>query len=181
MKNFFLAISSIFAALPGIGSMIYAIGVPESKSKILFGAIVQVFGCLSLVYLWFNRNNIFSYPHNKVNKVFIIFFISSLILVFIYLFLFKSNTFEFDNETIIKPLYYNSEIINEINSNGSFEKFVDELGFDKVNNKLQEKENLSITITYIIFLLIYLTIFVLLTLCFGILGIRITRTDQKEI
>lgn len=181
MKTFFLAVSAAFAALPGISSMIYAFGVPDSESKLLFGAIVEVFGCLSLAYILINRKKILSYPDKKVNRIFIIFSVSGLILVFTYLFLFKNYTFEFDNETIIKPFYYNSDIINEINSNGSFENFVDELGFDSAKNKLMEKENLSITITYLIFLLIYLTIFVFLTVCFGILGIRITGTENKEI
>ena len=181
MKTFFLAVSSMFAALPGISSMIYAFGVPESKSKILFGAIVEVFGCLSLVYILFNRNKILSYQDKKVNRIFLIFLVSGLILMFTYLFLFKSYTFEFDDETIIKPFYYNSEIINEINSSGSFENFVEELGFDRAKDKLLEKENLSITITYLIFLLNYIIIFVFLTVCFAILGIRITNTEHKEI
>ena len=57
MRKLFLAVSGMFAAVPGFAIMWKGIGTPPTYA-FMFGGVIEAFGSLTLLLLWMNRAKI---------------------------------------------------------------------------------------------------------------------------
>lgn len=180
MKKLFLTASAIFGAIPGLAIIISGLGSPP-EHKILFGGVIEAFGTLSLLILWLNKQSILRMTIRKVTKLAILFGVFSFISIIIYLTLFSYCVISIkDRDPVYYPIYTSGNIAEMIERAGSRRSAIERYGIDAVREAIDEMPGNPIAITTTLLLFVYQSIFTLLTLAFGFLGIRLKEDFIAE-
>lgn len=180
MKNFFQSLSGVFAALPGVAILISSIGVPDSNYKVLFGGIIEAFGCgiLGLVFLnrkYFLRQNLF-----KVSKWIMYSFISFFGFMVIYIIIYQVCVKNYEDfSQVYFPLFPSARLSEELNALGGKLSFVQKWLGDGANKRIERFSSSELIITNVIFLIVYQAIFSSVTLAFALLGIREEKLEPS--
>lgn len=183
MKKLFLTASAIFGAIPGIAIIISGLGTPPNY-KILFGGVIESFGVLSLLILWLNRKSISRISLKRVTKLAILFGVLSFVSISIYITLFSFCVVSVkDRGEVYYPIYTSGNIAEMIVRTGSRRSALQKYGTDAVTEAIDEMPGNPLAITSVLLLFVYQSIFTLLTLAFGFLGIRHKEdfTDKTKV
>jgi hypothetical protein len=176
MRKLFLAVSGLFSLIPGIAVMIKVLGSPPDHN-ISFGAVIEVFGTLSLLVLFMNKPRIVDSPVVKITRWVILLAALSIITLVIYIALFNFCVVSVkDRGTVYYPVYTSGNVAIMIERAGSRSAAIERYGIDAVTEAVNEMPGIPIALTTILLLLVYLLIFTPLVLAFGFLGIR----QEKE-
>jgi hypothetical protein len=169
MNKVFLAISGLFAAIPGFAIMWKGIGTPPDYT-FLFGGVVEAFGCLSLLLLWMNRVKIRKIESRKIVKAAIILGLSGFISIITYIILFNVCVVSHPtNHTVFFPLWLSGQLENMVTMAGGRWAALDYFGWFGIYQATQNTP-VALALTAAILLFVYQAIFSTLAIAFGLVG-----------
>jgi hypothetical protein len=174
MRKILHAATAVFILIPGLVIILTGLGTPPTY-KILFGGIVEAIGVLVLLLLWTNRERIRRMEKPKItnlSKNCAILFIVALIL-YIIIYDYCVINVE-DRATVYFPLWSTGELADLIERAGSRYEAVIKYGKDAII-KATQSMSLVMSITTIVMLLVYQTIFTSIVIAFGLMIIYIRK------
>jgi hypothetical protein len=161
------------ALIPGLTIMLSNLGTPPGISGAFYGGLIEAIGALSLALLFLNKERIQKIPLPRINRLSIFFFLSFLILLLLYIFLFNIQVVyhpRYEN-SIFFP-FWNSPMLQSLqNVAGSKYETIAMYGPQAVQDAIHSKPQL-LQITLAIFILLYTATFECLILCFGFPGFK---------
>ncbi len=177
MKAFFLALSGIFAAIPGLSVLLTSVGVPDPDDKVLFTAVIEVLGCAALGLILLNRQYFAALDKRKLTRLIISCFILFLISLVLYVVLFKICVITHNGNTpVYFPLLFNDALTQEVAEYGGKMGFIEHWLGDGSNMLISKLASTQLLITTILFMFIYQLVFTSLAAGFGMLGV----TQEKK-
>lgn len=178
MKAFFLALSAIFAAVPGITVLLSSLGVPDSDDKTLFCAVIEATGCATVALVYINRRYFKKMNIHRINKSVISLVAVFSISVILYISLFKNCVIDHeDYSRVYFPLVYGSALKKEIKEAGNRIKFIEKWEGDGANQHIELNARNYLILTTVVFLVIYQLIFTSLAAAFSLLAVRETKIE----
>ncbi|HKO97013.1 MAG TPA: hypothetical protein VJU86_08480 [Pyrinomonadaceae bacterium] len=177
MKNFFLALSGSFAAIPGVAIMVKGIGTPPGYA-FMFGGIIEAFGSLALILLWLHRDKIQRIKPRRITKVSIILASVSFLSLVLYIVLFKLCVVSHPtHHTVLFPLWTSGELAKLVSAAGGRWAALDEFGWFGVYGAVEKMPSYAVPVTVAALLVCYQSVFTTLTIAFGLPGFH----QQKQI
>ena len=173
LGNVFSGISAVFALIPGMAILTTSLGVPPGASKVVFGATIEAVCVLTLLILWVNKKNVKRIALNSINKYAVLAGGAFVALFILYSFLYGYYVEEVPHTaSILFPLWPNGELAEGLQTHGSRMNLIEAWGRDDVYKVIQGSSSAAIQVTTMLFLLVYMGIFLTLTIGFGMLGIK---------
>lgn len=182
IKTVFKTASAIFALTPGLGVMLKTIELPPGVSSVLFGAIVEAVGIFSLLILFIVKDKIALLPPRRV-----IYTASSLFACFIgaffcYFYLINDlliHNVRF-NADVFFPLWHSPKLNEIIASSGGKDAAINDYGPDGIREIILQSQS-YLDATRMLMCIIFISIFELLILSFGIVGFKLGRLDLTDV
>lgn len=173
MKKLFLTLAGAAGAIPGIAVWQSGLGTPPDKS-LLFGGVVQAFGALSLLLIWFNRVRLRSLSKSSVTKFSVYLTLLCFILLAAYVWLFGLTVVNHEvRGTAYYPLWTSGELAEIVKSADNSRYYaIEKYGIDTVIEAIHKMPSSALAITTIVLLFVYQAVFSTLTVVFGLLGIQ---------
>jgi hypothetical protein len=180
MKKLYLAISGVFAALPGFAIMWKGIGTPPDNG-FLFGGVIEACGSLALILLWMNRVKIKRIEPRKIVKSTIILGAAGLLIIPVYLSLFNLCVISHPtHHTVYFPLWASGELDALVTKAGGRWSALDRYGYFGVYSAVQRMPFYALPVTSGILLFFYQSIFTTLAIAFGLVGFHKGKTVEVE-
>jgi multisubunit Na+/H+ antiporter MnhB subunit len=188
MKKLYLAASGIFSAVPGLAVVWKGLGVPPGHSM-LFGGFIEAAGALTLILLWVRRRELERRPARRAIRAAAVLgglcfsaFIAYSILLNACV---KTHPI---HGTVYYPLWTSGKLKISVERAGGRWQALDRYGQAEIEDELQMMPSFVLSLTTILLLVLYMTIFAALTAAFSLLGYHKganliggeTRTDNKH-
>ena len=181
--NKFKVIKKYYDTIPGLAVIITGVMTPPSPEiKYLFGGFLEAFGIISLAYFyWRKKGKIKDKEKARIARYAIIIAAFSFLFLGIYLCLFEYCVVTYNKNTVYYPLVLTGELKGKIEKHGRA-KAINDYGKDLLENKIKDMPHSYIlkTLTTLLFLLLYLGIFLPLSVAFGILGFYVYDEPSLE-
>jgi hypothetical protein len=179
MKKLFLAAAGAFGAIPGLVVIQKGIGTPPGYN-VLFGGVIEAFGALALCLLLVNNKKIKKLKERKVIRISIGLAVLCFVSLALYLTLYNLCVVTHDARgTAYYPLWLSGEIAEMVNSAGSRWAAIEEYGIGAVLASIAKMPSVALSITTVVILFVYQTVFTSLTLAFGVAGVH-KETDGES-
>ena len=169
MRILLLTLSTLFNTIPGVGTLLSGLGVPPGY-KVIFGAVVEALGVLSLLALWVNREKIKAMPSSTVTIRAIILVIVFLACICCYIYLLGLCVIQHDRGSVYFPIWLDGRIADMVSKAGGRTATITKYGIDAVRQAIEQNANNSLALTTVILLVVYQMIFTALGVSFGLLG-----------
>jgi hypothetical protein len=171
-KTVFVAAAAAFGLLPGVAVLQNGLGSPPNRQA-MFAAIVQTFGALALLLVWLNRTAIKRWPVRKTTPIAIGSAVIAFIAIVIYLLLYGHTVFDLPGRTaVMMPLWSSGDLAEMINRSGSRQAAVSTYGADAIVDAVGRMGAFALSLTVVVLLLVYQTIFTALAAAFAIVAAR---------
>ncbi len=174
LQNIYGKLSATFALIPGLIILTTNLGVPPNSSEILYFAIIESIGSLTILFLWVNRNYISDLNNAKINKFIIISFIMFIIFLIGYIIIFDLfiiYSTEYDRRVFF-PFWSDIKLELLIDKYGSKLNAINELGPQAIIDFIYKTSRKYLVFTNIIFLCVFIIISECLVIPFTLLAIR---------
>ncbi|WP_047096498.1 hypothetical protein [Chryseobacterium lactis] len=155
IKNTLLLVSGLIAIIPGFMILKTSIGVPSPDLESLFFGVLEATGCLAILLLLLNKEKIKTRTNDKKSKYTLLLFFLFILGLVIYIYLFNSCVIETPYSKGFFPLFLTDDLSREVLEAGGKIQFVEKWMTDGSKNIIQKTAGTSLSITVIIFLLIY--------------------------
>lgn len=174
------AASGTFALVPGIAVLITEVGVPPGTSSVLYATVMESLGVLCLLILWLNKDKLQQLTVKSATRMTILLGVSFFVFLILYLQLFGFYVISTPgSESLLFPLWPQGELASGLAMYESKIALIREWGRDDVYNVISESSNVALQWSKMVFLLVYVIMFISLTLSFGILGVHV-KEEKKE-
>src|SRR6266852_4701819 len=142
MKGLFGALSSIFAAIPGIAVIVTGLGVPPGQ-KLLFGGVMEAVGVGTLLLIWVSRKRVSRIPPKNALKWWIVSVIAFGMFLSSYIFIFNNCVISDPYRgTIYYPVWTAGTARGMIMSAGSRFAAIEKYGLAAVEEAVEENPGL---------------------------------------
>lgn len=179
MRRLFLAVSGMFAAVPGFAIMWKGIGTPPDYG-FMFGGVIEAFGSLTLILLWMNRAKIKAGKPKTIIVTTIVLGIASFISLTTYLVLYSFCIISHPQHHIVFfPLWSSGDLSILITEAGGRYKALDQFGYSSVYGAVQDMPFYAIPVTAAVLLFFYQAIFTPLAAAFSLVGFH--KGEKLEI
>lgn len=161
---------SAFALLPGLVIIATNLGVPPGISHLLLGGIIEACGVFTLIILKVKKKDLHQSDPKKLWRLSIVFFLLFLLALLSYLVLFQlqviyNSTYD---QTVFFPFWQGNDLQFMISHAGSKNAAIDNYGVEAIILATKNPE-ICLSLTMIVFVLVYLSIFEFLTVGFSLL------------
>jgi hypothetical protein len=179
MKAVFISLSAAVAVLPGLLILTTALDIPPNESSVLYGAIVEISGCLTLMIVLINRKKIKKISKRKLSSAGIGLFVLFITGLFTYIFLYGICVVDYPGRsTTFYPLWLGEPLARQVKEAGGREAFLGEYGADQVAMLVHQFSKASLLITRMIFIVAYELVTLPVILAFSILSTRVKADEQ---
>jgi uncharacterized membrane protein YiaA len=168
------SITALLALVPGLSILITNLGVPDDSYKLIFGAVIQAFGCAILLMLHLNRNTLTEIDNVKKTRIALVALVVFFVGLVLYLVLYNACVVLAPNGQVFFPLFIPKIFQDEIAIHNGKVGYVYDFGIDGARIEIKRIANFQLIATIIIFLVTYIVALGSLVFCFGILT---TKTD----
>ena len=170
MKRVFQMASGVFAAVPGVATLWKGLAIPPDRN-VLFAVAAEVTGIGAILILLANRTSLKKLRPNVVTRIAIVLAIAWFVSAILYMALLAWCVVDHPQFGVVYfPLWSSGELANVITRADGRHEAVDRYGLDPVVIAIQKMPWYALTITDAVLLLTYVSVFVTLTVGFGILG-----------
>jgi hypothetical protein len=172
MKQLFLALAGTFAAVPGLTSILAAIGVPPNDPyPKIFSAISVCCGSLMLLILYVYRDRIVTMPARLIVTIGSACGAFGFLLLVLYLWLFSLCVVQVGpRQPVYYPLWLSSTAQTLVDRHGGRVSAVSFYGSGGVQKMVDREESWRLVLTTAILLLTYVGISLSFTSAFGVIG-----------
>jgi hypothetical protein len=172
-KTVLIFVSGLLAVIPGFLVLKTSLGVPSEYLQNLFFAVLEASGCISILLIYSNKNNIITKTKDKKSKYALLLFCGFFIGIIIYLTLYNYCVIETPFSKGFLPLILSDELSKEIALAGGKTQFIEQWMTDGTMNIIQKTSSIQLTFTIIVFLIVYILTLVSLVTSFTIITLNI--------
>jgi len=183
MKKLYLAVSGIFAVIPGFAIMWKGIATPPGSGySFLFGGVIEAFGSLALILLWMYQVKIKNFKPLTIFKSSIALGVTSFIFIILYIILYNHCivTHEPNDAMVFFPLWTSGELEKLVAKAGGRWAALERYGYYSVYSAALSMPSYVLSLTVGILLFCYQSIFTSLTIAFGLVGLHKGKTINIE-
>lgn len=179
MKIIFGTVSAAFAAVPGLLAVMAGLGVTPGQNK-LFGAVSESFGGLALLIMWTNRGKLRGVSLHRLTKWAILFGVGGLACAVVYLIMLQLCVVGCPSwDAVLFPLWLTGKLAAMVAAQGGRSNALCHYGFASVYQEAQNSP-VSLAITLMLLLIIYVAVSTCLASAFGVLAVRSAATPPSK-
>lgn len=155
IKSVLVFVSGLIAVVPGFVILKTSIGVPLPNLQNLFFGVIEATGCLTILLLILNKEKIVTKTSNKQTRYSLLFFGVFILGLIFYILLFNYCVVETPSSSSFFPLIWTDGLKHEVFDAGGKIKFVEKWLTDGSISIIQKTAGTSLSLTIVLFLLVY--------------------------
>jgi hypothetical protein len=173
LKAVFTIAAGVFAAIPGIGLLSANLQILPGESRMLYGGVLEALSIMTLLSLWLKRKKIEKLPAYRAIRMAFWYVSAFLVFLLLYIFLLQSHV----KENIIFPFFPTGDLKMAIEKYKSFDEII-RVYHQEGTQTLIASSNITLTLTKILFLILFQVPMIMLVISFCILGINIKKIEE---
>jgi hypothetical protein len=180
MRQIFLAASSAFACIPGLGAILTGFGAPPNAGA-WFGGVATTMGVFTIILIMLNSERLSAHSMQAITKVSILLLIAGIILCAIYTLLFDwciVNHLAYGS--VVYPLWTSGDLAQMVDRAGGRWNALDRYGAYGVDAAIRRSSSSVWALTVATFIVCYSAMIVSLTAALALPAARLDKSSASR-